>query len=386
MYMTKLKLIVSILTITVINSCVSNQDQDDGLSRFAVVKYNNNLPLDSFAVAVMEYYQLPGVAIATIDNLSIAESAITGSTKSTNGMDMVPGCRFQIGSCGKSFTALLVSSFVEKGVINWDSQLKDVLPDMIIHNDFSNVTIKQLLSHTSGLLQYWTDTEVFGIHNIVPGLIGNTTEKRMKFTQWNLSKPALFQVGEFHYSNGGYVIIASILETLTGSSYEELIQQRVFNKLKLKSAMFGYACGMDDSQPYRHMRRDSQGVGITLSSNDRVADPIFNPAGNISLTINDLAAFLIYNMSASSNEYNVISQLFKEVTETENGNSSGMGWQIINVNGIKTFGHTGSDGTIRCGMSFNPGSGKGVVFATNIGDPLSELAMVNVIIELLNLN
>ncbi len=81
----------------------------------------------------------------------------------------------------------------------------------------------------------------------------------------------------------------------------------------------------------------------------------------------------------------IFKEMFEPVIRNENGNEIGLGWQVIYVNGIKTYGHTGSDKTIRAAMSINPKTDQAIVFATNIGDEISEIAMVNVILELLNL-
>jgi len=181
-----------------------------------------------------------------------------------------------------------------------------------------------------------------------------------------------------------------MLEEMFGMSYESLMKKIVFDALDIESAEFGYSLTQDVSQPYRHRYRDQNKIGIPLKENERVIDDIFNSAGNISLSIKDFAKFVLINKKILKGEETpfdnaIFKEMFEPVTKIENGNEIGLGWQIIYVNGIKTYGHSGSDKTIRAAMSINPQTNQAVVFATNIGDEFSEIAMLNVILELLNL-
>ncbi|NOY36280.1 MAG: beta-lactamase family protein [Chlorobi bacterium] len=388
--LTKVAGFLSILLAASLYSCNNSPTENEASYPVFEIEYNNNLPLDSFAAAIRQHYQLPGLAVATIDGDDITELAVVGKNKARDGILLDRKSKFQIASCTKSFTALLTATFVEEGIIGWETKVSDVFGNMKIHKDFRNITVRQLLTHTAGVQQFWTDEEVFNIRNVIPELKGNIPEKRKIFTQWNLCKQAPFAAGEHHYSNGGYVIVAALLEKLTGQPYEILMEKRVFRPLNLSSAEFGYPFLYDSSQPYRHMNRYENGTGITMDTQTRIPDPLFNPSGFISLTIEDFARYVRFHIRAIRGEEteinsDVVRALFKPEIKISDNNEIGMGWQIIYINGKKTYGHTGSDQTIRSAMSIDPESGKAVVFATNIGDPRSELAMINVIFELLDL-
>ena len=372
-------------------SCNNPRYENRELNQVAEVEYDDSLPLDSFGLAIIKHYQLPGLAIATIRNSNINEIAIIGNNKSHKGIPLDKNSKFQIASCTKSFTALLVASFVADDIVNWDTKIYDVFTEMEIHDDYQDITVKHILSHTAGLPQFWTDDEVFNVQSFIPNLKGNSYEKRKIFTQWNLNQAAPTTVGEYNYSNGGYVIVAAMLEKLSGKPYEILMKERIFEPFGISSAEFGYPFIYDSTQPHRHMNRDENGIGITMDAQTRMPDPIFNPCGYISLSIDDFAQYILFHTQALRGKDteivsgSIVLELFKKVISVNDHTASGMGWQIIYVNGTKTFGHTGSDGTIRSAMSIDPKTGNAVVFVTNIGDQRSELAMVNVIVELLDL-
>ena len=310
------------------------------------------------------------------------------ANKAKNGIPLWHKSKFQMASCTKSFTALLVAIFIEKEKISWDTSLSSVFPEMVIHPSNRGITVLQLLSHQSGLLQFWTDEEVFEIDSMIPGLTGDIIEKRERFTAWNLARAPAFAKGEYHYSNGGFVVLASILERITGKSYEDLISAHILTPLHLQTAEFGYAFLEDERQPHRHMSRDLDGKGIALAAHARNPPDLFNPCGFLSMSIDDFALYLKFNIEMLNKDSALLSRktfnlLFKSYHILPNGSGVGLGWQIIEINGIKTFGHTGSDQTMRSGMAINPRNKKGVVFLTNIGDHPSEQALVNVIHELI---
>ncbi|MEN8185947.1 MAG: serine hydrolase domain-containing protein [Bacteroidota bacterium] len=379
------KTLFFILVVSIVFSCNNKTSPEE-----TFIKYQKNESLESFATKIKDHYKLPSIAIALINDDSITDIVVKGKNKVINGTDLNVNSKFQIGSCGKAFTSLLVATFIEQGFIEWDTKLIDVFKDINIHPKFKNVTVKQLLSHTSGIRKFSSDEEVFNLDRIIPQLKGNTTQKRKIFTKWNLEQEPANKIGEYHYSNAGYIIVASVLEELCGMSYENLMKKNVFVPLDLKSAEFGYPFIKDDSQPHRHMFRDENGRGIILKDNERIPDEIFNPAGFISLSIEDFAKFVLTNKKALNGKeipydnYN-ITELFKPVIKLNNGYEAALGWQIIYINGVRTYGHTGSDQSIRAAMSINTKTNQAVVFATNIGDEISEIAMMNVIIELLNL-
>lgn len=383
--MIRVMFIVLVVFLSGLSSCNKAQN---GLNLESGIKYNEELPLDSFALSIMQHYKLPGLAIGIVNSDGEIETSVIGDNTTENGQPLTNKSKFQLASCTKSFTALLVAELVCNEKIKWNTTVEEIFSDMDIHPDNKTITIIELLSHTSGLCQFWTNEEVFNIEALIPNLTGDIKQQRNCFSKWNLERSPQFTRGEYQYSNAAYVIIASIVETLTGKSYERLISEKLFNQLNLRSAEFGYPFLIDKSQPHRHMRRDEKGTGIALKTDERLPHPIFNSCGFISLTIEDFSKYLKYCIEIQKRDYSesfcdVGKELFKNHVVAPNGFGIGLGWQIIEINGISTFGHTGSDQSTRAAMSINKTSNKGVVFTTNIGDSLSEMAMVNVISELI---
>ncbi|WP_321369895.1 serine hydrolase domain-containing protein [uncultured Draconibacterium sp.] len=377
-----------LLVVFLISLACNQREQTTRLTDDFPVKLGKNHILDTFALKIKEHYLLPAVAIGVINNDGSIQTSVVGNNKAKNGVALTKKSKFQIASCTKSFTALLVGVYVDKGLLNWNTKVIDVFPNLVIHPDNRKITMMELLNHTSGLQQFWTDEEVFGLDSILPRLSGDIKEQRLKFSEWNLSQPSAFTRGEHHYSNAGYVVAAAILEKITGQTYEALVKEQLLLPMQLHTAEFGYSFLNNSKQPNRHMYRYPDGLGITLGADERIPPDLFNPCGFLSLSIEDFTKYLRLNIEMLDEDSELISKntfknLFKNYHSLLNGIGVGLGWQIIEVGGIKTYGHTGSDQTMRAAMSINLKQRKGVVFATNIGDYRSEQALVNVIHELI---
>ena len=131
---------------------------------------------------------------------------------------------FELASVSKQFTAMMVMICKEKKLLNFDDPVSKYL-----EIPYSNITIRQLLTHTSGLPDYqaimdkhWDKSKVAGNTDILEYLN-------------RFAPPSLFKPGDqYKYSNTGYVLLASIVEKVTGSDFVELTKEWIFKPLKMK--------------------------------------------------------------------------------------------------------------------------------------------------------
>jgi len=130
---------------------------------------------------------------------------------------------FELASVSKQFTAMTIMMVKEKGLLNYDD-----LVEKYINIPYKGITIRQLLTHTSGLPDYqaimdtyWDKSKVAGNEDIV-----NYLNK--------YAPPKLFEPGEkYLYSNTGYVLLASIVEKVSGRDFIVFCNTEIFNKLKM---------------------------------------------------------------------------------------------------------------------------------------------------------
>ena len=132
---------------------------------------------------------------------------------------------FELASVSKQFTAMIIMMLKEKGMLNYDDSVGQYL-----EIPYKGLTIRNLLTHTSGLPdyqdimdKYWDKTKVAGNPDCIDYLNKYAPPKR-------------FEPGEkYEYSNTGYLLLASIAEKASGKDFIALCRKWIFKKLKMKS-------------------------------------------------------------------------------------------------------------------------------------------------------
>jgi CubicO group peptidase (beta-lactamase class C family) len=133
----------------------------------------------------------------------------------------------------KQFTALLILQFVNEGKLSLDGHISDYLP-YYRKDAGQRVTIAELLSHTSGIPDFLSQI------GFLDGPASRTHYGVQEFATQFCSGALRFDPGtRFEYSNSGYFLLGAILEQVSGTSYERLLQERIFTPLKMRDS--GYA-------------------------------------------------------------------------------------------------------------------------------------------------
>ncbi len=134
---------------------------------------------------------------------------------------------FDIASVSKTFTAVAILKLEEKGKLKLDDKITKYLPDL----PYKNVTIRQMLSHTSGIIEFQKPI----IRKEIQGKNVNNTQMKNVFVK---IKPKLdFTPGtKWSYSNTNYLFLAMIIEKVSGKSYAQFIDKYIFRKAKMKDS------------------------------------------------------------------------------------------------------------------------------------------------------
>lgn len=144
------------------------------------------------------------------------------------GVPMTPRARIAIASGSKAFTALAVMRLVETGALRLDQPVREVLgSDLPLIDD--GVTVEHLLAHTSGIGDYLDEDSDWEVSDYVLSLPVHTLTTAEAFLPMLAGHPQVFAPGErFAYCNGGYMVLAILLERATGSTYHDVVRRLVF--------------------------------------------------------------------------------------------------------------------------------------------------------------
>lgn len=180
----------------------------------------------------------PGV-FAQVDDKSGAKAYTVslGKGNVAAGTAVNPGGRFRVGSVTKNFTAVLVLQLVAQKKVALDTAATRYLPAGVLPAG-SPITVRELLSHTSGLYDYTNDL-----------LVGDTVTGYQKFRYLTYKPQALvamslrhgsqFRPGSrYSYSNTNFVVLGMLVERMTGRSYATALQQRILTPLGLRNTSF----------------------------------------------------------------------------------------------------------------------------------------------------
>lgn len=173
----------------------------------------------------------PGLALAVVKAGVVLHAAGYGLA-AMSGQPITPDTIFHLASCGKQFTGLGISMLAEEGKLDFDDPLTKYLP--MLGGFGLGVTLRRLLHHTSGIRDLY-DEEGF---ERVLARFERATNADMIRTYVELGCP-MARDGcrpgdEFIYSNSGYELLGAVIERVSGQSYHDFFQQRVFGVMGMK--------------------------------------------------------------------------------------------------------------------------------------------------------
>ncbi|MEA2106651.1 MAG: serine hydrolase domain-containing protein [Bacteroidota bacterium] len=134
---------------------------------------------------------------------------------------------YQLASVSKQFTAMAVMILKERNQLNYDDSVTKYIPDF----PYPNITLRMLLNHTSGLPNYMWLVE----HHWKGTTPPNNADIMQMLAEHKLS--LYFTPGRrFNYSNTGYVVLAAIVENVSGIKFADFLDQNIFQPLKMKNS------------------------------------------------------------------------------------------------------------------------------------------------------
>ena len=288
--------------------------------------------IDRIASQVLEETGVPSASVAVVKGGKLAYAHAYGKarlgTEAAPKVAATPEMRYSIGSISKQFTAAAILLLQEDGKLSLDDAVGKYVLGLTRGNE---VTIRQILSHTSGYQDFWPEDYV-----MTPMLKPESAQQILD--TWG--KKALdFEPGtQWQYSNTNFVIAGRIVETITGAPLMDLLTTRIFRPLGMKSVWNSDEAKLTEADAtayYRHALgplrvAPKEGRGWMFA------------AGELAMTAHDLALWdesLIAQSVLKSESYK---QMFTEVKlKDEKGTHYGLGVDVQDRNGHRSIEHSG---------------------------------------------
>jgi peptidoglycan/LPS O-acetylase OafA/YrhL/CubicO group peptidase (beta-lactamase class C family) len=178
---------------------------------------------------------IPGMVLSVSIGGQAPWNGASGVAARKTNQPMQPATQVRIASISKVFTAVVVLQLVEEGKLSLDTPLTTWFPDLVPNGD--NITVYNLLSHTTGLYDYLEDRNFV---NQAYKQIDRSWAPR-ELVEYAIQFPAAFRPGAqdaWDYSSTNYVLLGMIAEQVTGNSLAQEMQRRIFEPLELTQTFF----------------------------------------------------------------------------------------------------------------------------------------------------
>jgi D-alanyl-D-alanine carboxypeptidase len=200
--------------------------------------------IDSIVQQEMTARGAPSVSIAVVKDGAIAYTNAYGMARLDPPTPAVPTMRYSIGSVSKQITATAILLLAEQGKLRLDDKVARFFPNLTRAND---VTIRELLSMTSGYQDYWPQDYV------MPPMLKPVTAQAI-LNEW-AKKPLDFDPGsKWQYSNTNYVIAGLIVEKASGMPLVDFLKKNIFSPLHMQSVFITDDGALPPSDPERYER------------------------------------------------------------------------------------------------------------------------------------
>ena len=309
--------------------------------------------IDKIVTEALAKSGAPSASVAVVKDGRIAYVRAYGNASIEPPVAATPQMRYSIGSISKQFTAAALLLLAEEGRVSLDDRVVRWVPEATRARD---VTIRQLLSMTSGYQDFWPQDYV------MPGMLLPVTAPEI-VRGW-AQKPLDFEPGaKWQYSNTNYVIAGIIAERVAGMPLVEFLQKRIFTPLQMTSVVDSDGAPLAAGEPTRYKR---YALGPLREAPKEGRGWMF-AAGELAMTAEDLAKWDVAMINQSILRPESYREMQREVQLTSGaGSRYGLGVSIGTTDGKRTISHGGEVSGFTATNVVYPDERAAVVVLTNL--------------------
>jgi CubicO group peptidase (beta-lactamase class C family) len=291
--------------------------------------------VDAYVAAEMRTEKMPGLALAVVRDGQIIKARGYGLANIELDVSVKAETIFQTGSVGKQFTATAVMMLVEDGKIRLDDPIGKYLPGAPV--TWKNITVRNLLTHTSGIHDYETESlKKKGAAFI--NLRNDYTEEELfkKFSGLPLDFPP---GSKWNYSTSGYVILGILIHKVTGQFYGDVLQERIFRPLGMS-----YTRIISEADIIRNRAAGYRLVNGEIKNQEWVS-PMLNTTADGALYTNivDIARWDAALYTEKLLKKGSLDQMWTAVCLNDGKTADyGFGWDVTSANGHRLIEHGGA--------------------------------------------
>jgi CubicO group peptidase (beta-lactamase class C family) len=307
--------------------------------------------VDELVRSEMSRQSIPGMAVAVVTRTGIPVLSGYGAANVEHSVPVGTETIFQSGSVGKQLTSALVMTLVEEGRLGLDDSIRSYFPGG--PESWQPITVRHLLSHTSGIPDYTTDEFDYRrdyTENDVVAMASHLEPEFAPGTRWS-------------YSNTGYALLGVLVRRITGEFYGDLLEKRVFAPLGMQTAR---VISEEDIVPHR--AAGYRLVNGVLKNQEWVAPTLNTTAdGSLYLSILDLVRWDSGLRAGAVLKPETWAEVYRPIRLASGKTYPyGFGWSVERDGGYLRIHHGGSWQGFQSYVSRFPDHGLTVIVLANL--------------------
>jgi D-alanyl-D-alanine carboxypeptidase len=284
--------------------------------------------VDEFVRTQMEAGHVPGASVAVVKEGRVVFAKGYGMANLEHSVPATEHTVYQLASVTKQFTATAVMMLVEEGKLKLDQKVTDILEGL--PQAWSNVTVRHLLNHTSGIKSYTGTPDFFKS--------ARKDYKKEEIIELVANIPNEFAPGEqWNYNNTGYFLLGMVIEKVSGKDYGAFLSERIFQPLEMTTARLNDLTEIIPNRAQGYTRKNRK-----MLNGEYVSPTQPYSAGALAVTVLDLAKW----DAALYTDKLLRRSTFEEMwspTQLSDGESRdyGYGWEVDSYRTRKRLQHGG---------------------------------------------
>jgi CubicO group peptidase (beta-lactamase class C family) len=313
----------------------------------------------NIAEDLFEKAQLPGVGMAIVQDGKVLYKGGFGYSDLASKKPITENSLFFLGSTTKAFTGVVAAKLVDENKLAWKKPIINYIKDFTLSEPYvaKNIHLEDLFTHMSGLSRQddlW---------------LGKPLTRAQVYQQATKLPFAHSFRETWDYNNHAYVIIGKTLETVSGQTWESLIEENIFKPLEMSNSYTTHNGFMKDSNHVTGYQKDGKTM-MPHNNSDNIG-----PAGALSSTPNDISKWLLMLVNKglykdkriiSEKEYDyLMNPKGMSFTDTCRVRYYSIGWGGKRTYGKRTLIHNGAIAGNNARILFSPDEGFGIFIMTN---------------------
>ncbi len=343
-----------------------------GLNQNLFAQALNGAQIDSLVQKSMETFDVPGMAVAVLKDGKIFYKNTYGVRSLKSGAKVDENTLFGVASNTKAFTTAALGQLVDKGNLDWDTKVTDIIPEFKLYDAYvtSQFTVRDLITHRSGLGLGAGDLMVFPA--------SNTTTLDEMIHNLRYLKPVSSFRSKYDYDNLLYIVAGEIVARVSGKTYDDYISENFFVPLGMNRSKLSIPeIEADPNRIDGHAP-----VNGKLETTVLTFTQIATPAAGIYASINDMSKWVQAMLNNGKYGPKLQDSLFSKKVHREmwtpqtllrrtggpyntHFSAYGLGWFLSDVSGYFQATHTGGLLGIVSQITIIPELELGIIVLTN---------------------